>query len=506
MSDHASETLPAAPTGAYHPDLTAAFVGRYREPRIDASELVSELTCSLSGKARNAASYPVVNVSSTGVAVSADQVLEPEMVFTELTLRYAGRVVFVGPARVAHKQAGERGDVFGLQFCESRLDAGGLLREAALAAQLRSRLALADQQMQRLPVAWRAAVADLRQLLDGIERTLNQDGQNGLKSHASRDELELAGDGPGELRLFEAAFAAWGPRLHELLSELHRLSADFDENSRASGRDYAYRMLWPALRSCPMHRRAHDKPRGYAGDYRMMLLYFARQYEGRTRYARFLQHAAQRYSLGQAVVERQQCLRAALRGATKGERPRIVSLASGPALELAAAIAAGELQGPLDLVLIDQDEEALAYAHAQLSELIRRHGRDIDLLCINMSVKQLLSPKGELERSLIQRHVAQASLIYCCGLYDYLPDAVAERLTLELYRLLAPGGRLYLGNLVEAPDTSWIMDYVLDWKLIYRTDQDMVRLARQLAPSAVELAVEHDRSGHAIFLSARAPG
>jgi extracellular factor (EF) 3-hydroxypalmitic acid methyl ester biosynthesis protein len=124
-------------------------------------------------------------------------------------------------------------------------------------------------------------------------------------------------------------------------------------------------------------------------------------------------------------------------------------------------------------------------------------------LCLHMSVKQLLSSKPEAER--LRRELANADLIYCAGLYDYLPDLVAQRLTSVLYGLLKPNGRLYLGNLMEAPDTSWMMDYVLAWQLIYRTSDDMLRIGASLTPEPAELAVETDGSGHAIFLSVRAP-
>lgn len=496
MTYSTAEPYPSAPTGAYHPDLTTVAVHRYREPRIDADELVQALTCSLSFNGSIAGPYPVVNISSTGVAVETSQPIADE-ICGALTLRYCDRVVFSGPARVAYKDRDGNG-VIGLHLSGGRVDARGLMHEAILAHKLRLQLEMVDQQMHALPMVWRAAVGDLRQLFDGLERLLNQ-------RETDVDVSEVS----DELPLLAATFAAWGPRLHEQLSLLHELSKDLEPGAQWAARDYAYRMLWPAVQSCVMHRRAHDKPRGYAGDYRMMLLYFAQQYDGPTRYARFLHYAAQRYSLGRAVVERQHNLRAAIRDATRhadqGEVPRIVSLASGPGLELATAIASGELRGPLELVLLDQDVEALAYAHNELSKLLQDDHSGLSLVCIPLAVKQLLSPKTELERFTIERHLSNASLVYCSGLYDYLPDKVAERLTKGLYRLLRPTGRLYLGNLVAAPDTTWMMDYVLDWKLIYRTEEDMLRLGNALTPAPSELSIERDQSGHAIFLSVRAP-
>jgi extracellular factor (EF) 3-hydroxypalmitic acid methyl ester biosynthesis protein len=490
MSAH----LTAAPAGAHHPDLMVAGFHRYRAPRIAVGELTASLTCLLSVKGDTLGPNNVVNVSATGVAVQSERALEVGQALDEVKLYYGDRVVFTGPATVAHQgPAADGASVLGLRFAGARFDAHALQREDGWTADIRRRVTLLDQQTDRLPVAWRAAVADVRRLLDEAERMLHEDD-------GKPDNV----DPHSESALLATAYSIWGPRLHELLAKLHGLSKELSEEAREAGRAYAHRLLWPALQDCPIHRRAHDKPRGYAGDYRLMLLYFATQHEGPTRYGRFLHYAAQRYTLGRAVVLRQECLLGAIRDATRqGTRARIVSLASGPALELATAIERGQLTGPVDLVLVDQDEQALGYAHRELSQLLHDRNLDVHLLCLHMSVKQLLSSKPETES--LRRELDNADLIYCAGLYDYLPDPVAQRLTGVLYGLLKPGGRLYLGNLSEAPDTSWVMDYVLAWHLLYRTQDEMVQLGAHLQPAPAQLEVETDGSGHAIFLSVRAP-
>ena len=54
----------------------------------------------------------------------------------------------------------------------------------------------------------------------------------------------------------------------------------------------------PLLAACPMHRRAYEKPLGYAGDYRMMELCFAEEPLGDGLFGRFLIQIAQHYTLG----------------------------------------------------------------------------------------------------------------------------------------------------------------------------------------------------------------
>jgi extracellular factor (EF) 3-hydroxypalmitic acid methyl ester biosynthesis protein len=79
---------------------------------------------------------------------------------------------------------------------------------------------------------------------------------------------------------------------------------------------------------------------------------------------------------------------------------------------------------------------------------------------------------------------------------------VAAALTRLLYGLLKPGGRLLLGNLSESAESTWFMDYVLDWRLLYRTEPELLDLATGLAPAPSESGVLQD-AGKCLFLDIR---
>jgi hypothetical protein len=104
----------------------------------------------------------------------------------------------------------------------------------------------------------------------------------------------------------------------------------------------------------------------------------------------------------------------------------------------------------------------------------------------------------------VRRSLEGLDLAYSAGLYDYLPDAVAVRLTQLLFGRLRPGGRLLVGNLIEAPDSTWMMDYVCDWRLIYRTPESMLGLARRLSPAPARVGVMRDATDCCLFLDATA--
>ena len=88
---------------------------------------------------------------------------------------------------------------------------------------------------------------------------------------------------------------------------------------------------------------------------------------------------------------------------------------------------------------------------------------------------------------VVRETLADLDLVYSAGLYDYLPSPVASAPDARALRA-APARRALagLGNLVESPDITWVMDYVLGWPLVYRTDESMLRLAERSCAGAVE--------------------
>jgi cyclopropane fatty-acyl-phospholipid synthase-like methyltransferase len=66
-------------------------------------------------------------------------------------------------------------------------------------------------------------------------------------------------------------------------------------------------------------------------------------------------------------------------------------------------------------------------------------------------------------------------LIYSVGLLDYVSMHRAKALTQKMYELLAPGGRLVIGNMnVCAMSNYWPMEYIVDWSLHYRDEAEML--------------------------------
>src|SRR5262249_34423813 len=139
------------------------------------------------------------------------------------------------------------------------------------------------------------------------------------------EEFERAGyDDPlrradHEAALFDGLRSRWGTAFYAAVAALHEQSKTLDDRARVLGRTYAEAALMPLLFACPAHRRAYEKPLGYAGDYRMMELYFAYERGGEGLFGRFLHSIAQNYSLGRAVVSRELLLRQAVQRVAEDE-------------------------------------------------------------------------------------------------------------------------------------------------------------------------------------------
>ena len=89
------------------------------------------------------------------------------------------------------------------------------------------------------------------------------------------------------------------------------------------------------------------------------------------------------------------------------------------------------------------------------------------------------------------------------GLFDYLQQPLARRTTSRLFDLLAPEGRLLIGNLCRVPESTWMMEYGVAWHLVYRKEDEMFDLGHGIEKSACSFQVLKDRTGNCLFADAR---
>lgn len=215
----------------------------------------------------------------------------------------------------------------------------------------------------------------------------------------------------------------------------------------------------------PITARARAKPRGYAGD-AVMIDYIYRGLTAEERaelppLGRALFDATTASPSAVAVRDRRDLLTQRIDAtASRVDKPRVLSLACGHLREAARSRAVRWSQLGV-LHAIDQDPDSLAVIaeeHARRPEITPMHG----------SVRDILT--GSLK-------LGGYDLVYAAGLYDYLPAAVAKKLTRSLFNALTPGGELLVGNFKADYATIGYTEAFMDWHLICRTEAEVGALA-----------------------------
>ena len=81
-------------------------------------------------------------------------------------------------------------------------------------------------------------------------------------------------------------------------------------------------------------------------------------------------------------------------------------------------------------------------------------------------------------------------LVYSAGLFDYLSDPIANKAATKMFESVESGGKMIIGNFnVDNPNMAE-MDYALDWKLIYRSEDDLLNLFSDLGG---KLSIENEK-------------
>jgi SAM-dependent methyltransferase len=215
----------------------------------------------------------------------------------------------------------------------------------------------------------------------------------------------------------------------------------------------------------PFTAHCYRKPRGYAGDAELLDFLYG-----------LVDAPAGTTPLGRSIfthmMQQQGALSVRSRGrilaqvidetAERCSAPRILAIACGHLREAvhSRALMSGRIR---EFVALDQDADSLAHVNRVYA------GKGVRT--VNGSVKALLGDKIRFE---------DFDLVYAAGLYDYLSERIATRFTRVMFDMLAPGGRLLVANFAPTLPEVGYMETFMDWKLIYRTAEEMAKLSGEI--------------------------
>ena len=486
-----SETQTAI-NGAVHANLQGAVSKfRFRSDRLCSTELNYAPQCKFAGN-----TYQVANLSSTGLGLESEKVIGVAVgeIIEHIEVFHHGQLFWKGAAEVS--AVNDDKTSAGLRVVAGHISLSELhFRDEFLEYRLDKYLGRRQEQAATLPKDWQSDVAQLHSMLCEIHTVLDAYQRIDTENRWRQNELSK--------RLCAAAFQKWSPSFLEIAARLDSMSTEFDGETKELAQNFSQTLLMRELIHGEVQRRAYEKPQGYAGDFRMMELTQAEHLEGESLYARFLQYFSQEMSLGKTVIARGQVALDAINDVAQLDRPiKIVSLASGPAMELRKFVRETKsFKHPIDVYLIDQDEDALRNCLNALNKICAERGDNppIEFHCLHFSLRQIIAPKKGAESELVSGVLTNVDLVYSMGLFDYLPQPLAQRTVEQLFGLLSESGRLLIGNLIRTPDSSWLIEYASAWHLIYRNESTMRDLGNNLK---VDCEVIADRTNRCLFLSA----
>ena len=316
-----------------------------------------------------------------------------------------------------------------------------------------------------IPLEVKAQVYEIEDWLEHLMAEINQIEENinpaSSKSVVNYEETVISIIAEYMGQVFPQAYNKYEETLRSYPEEIHDNAVDFLRQK-----------LKHIIYQSPFAERVFNKPLGYAGDYEMMNLIYKQENVGKSLFAQCLHRYYINEPAAQAVRNRADYLvniiTKALKAAPKDQPYRILSVACGPAMEWQQLILTlSNMDQEIIVDLLDQDKTALLDTQNQLKQLCLQHSPPITFQFINKAIKNIIARGTDYKKY---------DLVYSAGLFDYLSDPIANKAATKMFESLESGGKMVIGNFnVDNPNKAG-MDYALDWKLIYRSEDDLLNL------------------------------
>jgi extracellular factor (EF) 3-hydroxypalmitic acid methyl ester biosynthesis protein len=346
---------------------------------------------------------------------------------------------------------------------------------------------------------FKVVLADMQTFLSDLRLWLDQ-MELQIRSSPSGDRGEMERDAVREIG--EAMVPAFN-NLHERLEEL---SGNIPEELRPTHQNLSRRQLHPLVLCAPFAYRTYSKPLGYAGDYEMVNMIARDPFEGGSLFAKvmnywFLCQWPATAHRNRITFLKESLKQETLRAMRVGRPLRIFNLGCGPAREIQQFLAEGTICNHTNLTLVDFNEETVQHITQTLDQIKRQSGAQTPVQILKKSVHQIIK---EGNKPSVGIDPAKYDFVYCAGLFDYLSDRTCRQLMNIFYNWLAPGGLLLATNVNDTKPFRHMLEFVLDWHLIYRNKNSALGLLPDQARPD-DARIQEDETSVNVFIEVRKP-
>jgi extracellular factor (EF) 3-hydroxypalmitic acid methyl ester biosynthesis protein len=290
-------------------------------------------------------------------------------------------------------------------------------------------------------------------------------------------------------------------KMETLCDKFERVAVDVPLGEISEHKAYFRKKLHPMIMSSKIVERIFTKPLGYPGDYEMINMLmgetdlsssdlFSLLIDEMHRKARTARAHKNRITMvGQRLADE-------VENVTKQERLfSVLCIGCGPAIELQQFILNNGLSNNCFIHVVDFNEDSIDNIEQTLSKLCRAAKRNTIIESTYIHFPDLL----DSEHPSYIGNKQSFDMVYCAGLFDYISDDLCREVVDFAYSCLRNNGVLTVTNVHSSVPHRQYLEHALEWKFIYRSENQM----HQLAPSNMNYQVTTDETGLNVFLDAR---
>jgi len=234
-------------------------------------------------------------------------------------------------------------------------------------------------------------------------------------------------------------------------------------------------------------KRSYEKPRGYAGDYKVIDAIYQNRPQGEN-----IELAVDTYFLdnpgSSAMRSRKKYILEIINNYINNNNKHpvsIINVGCGPGTDILELLSQSDKSQFKSIDMVDQDEEALTYSKNQLSNYL-----DI----VNFHKENMLKFIVNNRKTLINQN--KYNIVLCVGLFDYFDQKSSASLLNALYNLCDTNGIVVFSNWNTSNPSKHELEWVCDWYVYHRNRKQMEEIYKLSAINASNIIYSTDPSGH----------